>query len=213
MAGCHSGALAIKPSTMVAASMPATRMAMASVKSTSTRWKESGLCCAPGCGHTVASRRRSCLTILPCLSSCTTPNAEAKPCSALSWPLSCRPPQNTNRAREKTMQTQSIGRGELAVTRFGFGASGLGNLFEIVPDDRAQATLRTAWDAGIRYYDTSPLYGFGLSELRLGQFLRSVPREDFVVSTKGGALRRAATRRTGGPRPVDRAAPRPQAGA
>jgi D-threo-aldose 1-dehydrogenase len=84
------------------------------------------------------------------------------------------------------MQTQSIGRGELAVTRFGFGASGLGNLFEIVPDDRAQATLRTAWDAGIRYYDTSPLYGFGLSELRLGQFLRSVPREDFVVSTKVG---------------------------
>src|SRR3954454_14197311 len=104
MAGCHSGALAIKPSTIVAASMPATRMAMASVKSTSTRWKESGLCCAPGCGHTVASRRRSCLTILPCLSSCTTPNAEAKPCSALSWPLSCRPPQNTNRALEEIRQ-------------------------------------------------------------------------------------------------------------
>ncbi len=71
-------------------------------------------------------------------------------------------------------------------TRFGFGASGLGTLTWDIPDDVAQAILEEAWAGGIRYYDTSPLYGFGLSELRLGRFLRNVPREDYLLSTKVG---------------------------
>ncbi|WP_237154725.1 aldo/keto reductase [Oryzibacter oryziterrae] len=70
--------------------------------------------------------------------------------------------------------------------RFGFGASGLGTLTWDVPDDVAQAILEEAWAAGFRYYDTSPLYGFGLSELRLGRFLRDKPRADYLLSTKIG---------------------------
>lgn len=71
-------------------------------------------------------------------------------------------------------------------TRFGFGASGLGTLTWDIPDDVAQAILEEAWACGFRYFDTSPLYGFGLSELRLGRFLRNVPREQYVLSTKVG---------------------------
>ncbi|MBS1181402.1 MAG: pld1 2 [Proteobacteria bacterium] len=70
--------------------------------------------------------------------------------------------------------------------RFGFGASGLGTLSWDVPDDVADAVLAEAWDEGFRYYDTSPLYGFGLSELRLGRFLRNKPRAEYLLSTKVG---------------------------
>ena len=68
----------------------------------------------------------------------------------------------------------------------GYGTSGLGNLYEVIPDAVADATLAEAWQAGFRYFDTSPFYGFGLSELRVGRFLRSVPRESFILSTKVG---------------------------
>jgi D-threo-aldose 1-dehydrogenase len=68
----------------------------------------------------------------------------------------------------------------------GYGTSSLGNLYEIIPDAVADATLAEAWRAGFRYFDTSPFYGFGLSELRIGRFLRSVPRESFILSTKVG---------------------------
>lgn len=74
----------------------------------------------------------------------------------------------------------------LQMPRHGFGCSGLGNLSRIVTDDEAQQTLAAAWDAGLRYYDTSPLYGFGLSELRLGTFLRGKTRADYLLSSKVG---------------------------
>lgn len=70
--------------------------------------------------------------------------------------------------------------------RFGFGASGLGTLTWDVPDEVADAILAEAWAEGFRYYDTSPLYGFGLSELRLGRFLRNRPRNEYLLSTKVG---------------------------
>ena len=68
----------------------------------------------------------------------------------------------------------------------GYGASGLGNLYEAIPDSLADATLKEAWDVGYRYFDTSPFYGFGLSELRVGRFLRNMLRSDFILSTKVG---------------------------
>jgi D-threo-aldose 1-dehydrogenase len=68
----------------------------------------------------------------------------------------------------------------------GYGCSGLGNLYEVIPDAEADATLAEAWRVGYRYFDTSPFYGYGLSELRVGRFLRSVPRQDFILSTKVG---------------------------
>ncbi len=72
--------------------------------------------------------------------------------------------------------------------RLGFGASGLGNLFEVVDDETARATVDAAWDCGIRYFDTAPHYGLGLSEVRLGAALAGRPRGDYVVSTKVGRV-------------------------
>jgi D-threo-aldose 1-dehydrogenase len=60
-----------------------------------------------------------------------------------------------------------------------------------VSDDQAHRVIEAAWDAGIRYFDTAPLYGFGLSEQRLGAVLRTKPRDEFVISTKVGRLLRS----------------------
>jgi D-threo-aldose 1-dehydrogenase len=73
----------------------------------------------------------------------------------------------------------------------GFGGAPLGNMFAEVTDDEAGATLTAAWDTGIRYFDTAPQYGPGLSEHRFGHVLRSYPRDEFVLSTKVGRLLRA----------------------
>lgn len=72
--------------------------------------------------------------------------------------------------------------GELA-----FGAASIGNLYRAVPDDQAFAVVQRAWDAGVRYLDTAPHYGFGLSEKRLGAALATLdPQQRAVVSTKVG---------------------------
>ena len=76
------------------------------------------------------------------------------------------------------------------LTRLGYGAANLGNLFREISDEQAWAILDAAWDSGIRYYDTAPHYGLGLSERRLGAFLRTKPRDEYVVSTKAGRLLR-----------------------
>jgi D-threo-aldose 1-dehydrogenase len=75
----------------------------------------------------------------------------------------------------------------------GFGGSAIGNLFRAVSDEDASRTIDAAWLAGIRYFDTAPHYGLGLSERRLGQALRAHPRPEYVVSTKVGRLLVPAT--------------------
>jgi D-threo-aldose 1-dehydrogenase len=72
----------------------------------------------------------------------------------------------------------------------GFGGADLGNLWTAVSHEEAWALLEAAWDGGIRYFDTAPHYGLGLSERRLGAFLASKPRDQFVLSTKAGRLLR-----------------------
>lgn len=72
--------------------------------------------------------------------------------------------------------------------RLGYGAANVGNLYRALTDDEAWAVLDAAWESGIRYFDTAPHYGLGLSERRLGAFLRTKPRDEFVVSTKAGRL-------------------------
>ncbi|MBD8103891.1 aldo/keto reductase [Plantibacter flavus] len=74
----------------------------------------------------------------------------------------------------------------LKVTEIGFGAAQLGNLFRPTTDEEAKEAVDTAWKSGIRYFDTAPHYGLGLSEQRLGEYLRSRPRDQFVISTKVG---------------------------
>jgi len=81
-----------------------------------------------------------------------------------------------------------LGSSGVEVTRLGFGAAPIGNLFAPVTDDDAAATVRAAWDAGVRFFDTAPLYGHGLSETRLGAALRAHPRDELVVATKVGRL-------------------------
>ncbi len=70
----------------------------------------------------------------------------------------------------------------------GFGGAPLGNMFEAVSDAHADDTLDAAWDAGIRYFDTAPIYGSGVSEHRFGHALRKYNRDDFVLSSKVGYL-------------------------
>ncbi|MFF1356609.1 aldo/keto reductase [Streptomyces sp. NPDC058297] len=70
----------------------------------------------------------------------------------------------------------------------GFGTAPLGNMFRSIPDEEAAATVEAAWDQGIRYFDTAPFYGAGLSELRLGEVLAGRPRDEYVLSTKVGRV-------------------------
>jgi D-threo-aldose 1-dehydrogenase len=86
---------------------------------------------------------------------------------------------------------RKLGRTNLEITQLGLGGAGLGDLFDVVEDADASATLQAAWDAGIRYYDTSPWYGRGQSEHRFGRALYRRPRSDYVLSTKVGRLFRA----------------------
>jgi D-threo-aldose 1-dehydrogenase len=72
----------------------------------------------------------------------------------------------------------------------GHGAANVGNLYRPMTDADAWAVLEAAWDSGIRYFDTAPHYGLGLSERRLGAFLATKPRAKYVLSTKVGRLLR-----------------------
>ncbi|MFD3451162.1 aldo/keto reductase [Streptomyces sp. NPDC058691] len=86
------------------------------------------------------------------------------------------------------MRRNTLGRSGVPVTAVGFGAAAIGNLFTLVTDDAAAQAVDAAWEAGIRYFDTAPHYGLGLSERRLGAALRDRPREQYTVSTKVGRL-------------------------
>jgi D-threo-aldose 1-dehydrogenase len=84
------------------------------------------------------------------------------------------------------MEHRALGRAEIALSPVGLGGVPLGEIYERIGEAQAEATLQAAWDEGVRYYDTSPWYGRGLSELRFGHVLRQQPREEFVISTKVG---------------------------
>jgi D-threo-aldose 1-dehydrogenase len=75
----------------------------------------------------------------------------------------------------------------VALGPLAFGAASIGNLYRAVPDDQARAVVARAWDAGVRYFDTAPHYGFGLSEKRLGAALAELdPEQSAIISTKVG---------------------------
>lgn len=88
----------------------------------------------------------------------------------------------------KITERRQIGRTGLPITVTGFGGAGIGNLYKPVPPGNVQEALTLAWERGIRFFDTAPYYGFGLSERRLGDFLCDKPRRDYVLSTKVGRL-------------------------
>jgi D-threo-aldose 1-dehydrogenase len=85
----------------------------------------------------------------------------------------------------RTIARREIGRTGLEIGTLGFGGAGIGNLYRVLGDDEAEAAVREAFAAGVRYFDTAPFYGFGLSELRLGAALRA-ETTPVVISTKIG---------------------------
>lgn len=92
---------------------------------------------------------------------------------------------------------RKVGKTSLELPIFGFGAAHIGELYAKVDEADSRATLEAAWEAGVRYYDTAPWYGRGLSEHRTGGFLRTMDRSTFQITTKvGRTLHRPTDPRT-----------------
>lgn len=96
--------------------------------------------------------------------------------------------------------TRQIGRTRVEVTQLGLGGGPFGAPSHVVSDEDAAGALESAWEAGIRYFDTAPWYGKGQSEHRVGTFLRGKPDEQYVISSKVGRVLKtpAAGRRADG---------------
>ena len=92
-----------------------------------------------------------------------------------------------------------LGTTDVEVTALSLGTAPIAGLFQPVGDEQAVATVQRAWDLGIRFFDTAPLYGLGLAERRLGAALAGRRRDDYVVATKVGRLLRPAPAATGRP--------------
>ena len=90
-----------------------------------------------------------------------------------------------------TLPRRRVGRTKLEVSTIGLGGAPMGGFRATIPDAEAHALTQEAWDLGVRYYDTSPFYGYGRSELRMGAALREKPRDEFVLSTKVGRVMHA----------------------
>jgi D-threo-aldose 1-dehydrogenase len=86
-----------------------------------------------------------------------------------------------------------VGRTGLAVTILGLGTAPLAGIYAPPDEDAARALVERAWELGVRYFDTAPLYGYGFGERVLGSVLQAKPRDDFVLSTKVGRLVRRPT--------------------
>jgi D-threo-aldose 1-dehydrogenase len=84
--------------------------------------------------------------------------------------------------------TKTVGRTKVEVTDLSFGGSPIGNFLHTMTEEEARGLIDQAWDLGIRYFDTAPLYGHGLSELRTGAGLAGRERSSFAVSTKVGRV-------------------------
>ncbi|OIJ67277.1 aldo/keto reductase [Streptomyces mangrovisoli] len=94
---------------------------------------------------------------------------------------------------EVPVRRRTLGRSGVEVGPLAFGAAGIGNLYTEVTDEQAYDAVAAAWHSGIRYFDSAPHYGLGLSERRLGAALRELPRAEYTVSTKVGRLLEAAS--------------------
>ncbi|MCL1077941.1 aldo/keto reductase [Parashewanella spongiae] len=89
-----------------------------------------------------------------------------------------------------------VAKKQLKLPTLGFGGAPLGNLYRPIADQDARALLETAWNSNFRHFDTAPHYGQGLSERRIGDFLRQHSAEEYVLSTKVGRLLKPAGSRT-----------------
>jgi D-threo-aldose 1-dehydrogenase len=85
---------------------------------------------------------------------------------------------------------RKLGRADVEVSVLGLGTAPLGDLFDVVDEDESRELLAAAWDGGVRYFDTSPWYGLGQAEHRVGRALYRRPRDEFAISSKIGRLLR-----------------------
>ena len=95
------------------------------------------------------------------------------------------------RSRTGPIRRRALGRSGVELTELGFGGATIGRGPGARADEDAHATLEACWQLGVRYFDTAPWYGRGLSELRVGRLLRARPRDEFVLSTKVGRILRS----------------------
>lgn len=86
------------------------------------------------------------------------------------------------------LQKRRLGQRTIETTALGFGGAPIGGFRTTIAEAEAQSLLEAAWNGGVRFFDTSPFYGYGRSELRVGQALRSRPRDEYVLSTKIGRV-------------------------
>ncbi|MEG0885843.1 MAG: aldo/keto reductase, partial [Janthinobacterium sp.] len=91
-------------------------------------------------------------------------------------------------------EKRRFGRTGLEVTAFAFGTAPIGNIFQPISEPEATGMIDTAWEAGVRFFDTAPMYGHGLAELRTGHNLRAKNRDDFVLASKVGRVLKPAPR-------------------
>jgi D-threo-aldose 1-dehydrogenase len=107
----------------------------------------------------------------------------------------------------KPQEKRKFGRSGIDVTAFAFGTAPIGNFLREIDEQTADGMVQHAWNAGVRFFDTAPMYGHGLSELRLGASLRWKPRSEYVVASKVGRVLKAAKRSDIDFRPWANAAP------
>ena len=88
----------------------------------------------------------------------------------------------------RQLDRRQLGQTSINLTVLGFGGSRIGNLYRSISESEAIHAINAAFDAGVRYFDTAPLYGHGLGEKRTGTALRGRSRDDFILSTKVGRL-------------------------
>ena len=99
------------------------------------------------------------------------------------------------------MKDVSITKKQLKIKNISYGTAVLGNYYEVLSNDEASQVINKAFDLGINYFDTAPLYGFGLSEHRVGMNLQLKDRDSYILSTKVGRLLSPAD-----PKEIDRGA-------
>ncbi|MFO1158892.1 MAG: aldo/keto reductase [Reyranellaceae bacterium] len=87
-----------------------------------------------------------------------------------------------------TLPRRRVGRTKIEVTTLGLGGAPMGGFRATITEAEAMAITDAGYEAGVRYFDTSPYYGYGRSELRMGAALRGRPRDSFVLSTKIGRI-------------------------
>src|SRR3954452_3953487 len=122
---------------------------------------------------------------------CCTSTPRSLGCAACCSVQPCRPargPDSGRSAPSPLVLSATVEREKLSSGPFALGGAPLGGLFNQVSPEDAFACLQAAWEAGVRYFDTAPHYGAGLSEQRIGAFLASKPSAEWTLSTKVGRI-------------------------